>query len=115
LISVDQIERFPQGKAIIANPGYGDKDDTRRPLMGRIGIPEEDIKRELNAQTVIWQEKVRPALAQRMATLKEKQQQKYLDLSQLNNKEKQDWTTEQLQLRLAHAEELLPMPPEKEK
>jgi len=50
-----------------------------------------------------------------MATLKEKQQQKYLDLSQLNNKEKQDWTTEQLQLRLAHAEELLPMPPEKEK
>ena len=115
LISVDQIERFPQGKAIIANPGYGDKDDTRRPLMGRIGIPEEDIKRELNAQTVIWQEKVRPALAQRMATLKEKQQQKYIDLSQLNNKEKQDWTTEQLQLRLAHAEELLPMPPEKEK
>ncbi|MEN9518856.1 MAG: hypothetical protein RLZZ381_1444 [Cyanobacteriota bacterium] len=113
LISVDQIERFPQGKAIIANPGYGDPNDTRRPIMGRIGVPLEDIKRENHAQSVIWQEKIRPALACRMAKLKEEQQQEqYLDLSKLNAQEKLDWTTEQLNLRLAAAEELLPIPPE---
>ena len=112
LISVDLIERFPQGKAIIANPGYGDKNDTRRPLMGRIGVPAEDIKREHEAQSVIWKEKIRPALAERMARLKQKQETNYIDLSQLGIEEKQDWTTEQLNLRLAAAEELLPMPPE---
>ncbi len=112
LISVDLIERFPQGKAIIANPGYGDKNDTRRPLMGRIGVPAEDIKREHEAQSVIWTEKILPALAKRMACLKQKQEPNYIDLSQLGVKEKQDWTTEQLNLRLAAAEELLPMPPE---
>jgi type IV secretion system protein VirD4 len=112
LISVDQIERFPQGKAIIANPGYGDKNDTRRPLMGRIGVPLEDIQRDQKAQSVIWKEKIRPALAQRMAKLKEQQQDNYIDLSKLNGRERQDWTTEQLNLRLAAAEELLPMPPE---
>jgi type IV secretion system protein VirD4 len=48
-----------------------------------------------------------------MAKLKEEQQQtQYLDLSKLNAQEKLDWTTEQLNLRLAAAEELLPMPPE---
>ena len=116
LISVDQIERFPQGKAIISNPGYGDRNDTRRPLMGRIGIPTEDIRRENQAQSVIWQDKIRPALADRMKELRKyQQQQDYVDLSQLNNEQKQDWTTEQLQLRLAAAEELLPMPPEEKK
>ena len=112
LISVDQIERFPQGKAIISNPGYGDKDDARRPLMGRIGIPTEDIEREKQAQSVIWKEKIRPALADRMVKLKQQQQPNCVDLSKLNNQEKQDWTTQQLQLRLAAAEELLPMPPQ---
>ena len=73
----------------------------------------EDIKRENEAQEVIWQQKIRPALATRMKKIKEQQQQsEYVDLSQLNAKDKQDWTTEQLELRLAAAEELLPMPPE---
>ena len=112
LISVDRIERFPQGKAIIANPGYGDKNDTKRPIMGSIGVPLEDIKRENEAQEVIWKQKIRPALAARMIEIKEQQQRAdCIDLSKLNAKDKQDWTTEQLELRLAAAEELLPMPP----
>ena len=115
LISVDRIERFPQGKAIILNPGYGDRHDTKRPLMGKIGIPQQDIARENQAQSVIWKEKIRPALAARTEKLKQQQQLNCIDLSQLNSKEKQDWTTQQLQLRLAHAEELLPMPPEETK
>lgn len=116
LISVDQIERFPQGKAIIANPGYGDKNDGKRPVMGKIGIPLEDIRRETEAQSVIWKDKVRPALAERMFKLQEKQQQKqWVDQTQIGQEEDLDWTTQQLKLRIAHAEELLPMPPKKEK
>ncbi|MGB5714937.1 MAG: hypothetical protein WBM44_28960 [Waterburya sp.] len=59
-------------------------------------------------------DKIRPALADRMKELRKyQQQQNYVALSQLNNEQKQDWTTEQLNLRLAAAEELLPMPPGK--
>ena len=117
LISVDQIERFPQGKAIILNPGYGDQNDIKRPIMGKIGIPTEDINRETQAQSVIWKDKIRPALAKRMFELQQQQQKKrYIDQTQLGKKKEDlDWTTQQLKLRIAHAEELLPMPPQKEK
>jgi type IV secretion system protein VirD4 len=111
LISVDMIERFPQGKAIVLNPGYGDKNDVKRPIMGKIGVPKEDIDRAIEAETVIWKEKIRPVLANRKAQLVKSRQQHYIDLSKLSNTQKQDWTTEQLNLRLAAAEELLPMPP----
>ena len=117
LISVDQIERFPQGKAIILNPGYGDRNDVKRPIMGKIGIPTEDINREIKAQSVIWKDKIRPALAERMFDRQKQQQKKrYIDQTQLGKKEEDlDWTTQQLKLRIAHAEELLPMPPQKKK
>lgn len=115
LISVDTIERFPQGKAIILNPGYGDKNDVKRPVMGRIGVPKEDIERAIEAETVIWKEKIRPVLANRKAQLIESRQQNYIDLSKLDETQKQDWTTEQLNLRLAAAEELLPMPPKNDR
>ncbi|MEL6928482.1 MAG: TraM recognition domain-containing protein, partial [Cyanobacteria bacterium J06600_6] len=111
LISVDTIERFPQGKAIVLNPGYGDKNDVKRPVMGKIGVPKEDIDRAIEAETVIWKEKIRPVLARRKAQLIESREQNYIDLSKLNETQKQDWTTVQLNLRLTAAEELLPMPP----
>ena len=115
LISVDTIERFPQGKAIILNPGYGDKNDVKRPVMGKIGVPKEDIDRAIEAETLIWKEKIRPVLANRKAQLVKSREQNYLDLSKLDNTQKQDWTTEQLNLRLVAAEELLPMPPDSDK
>ena len=113
LIDVDIIERFPQGKAIILSPGYGDQDNVKRPIMTKIGIPKEDIDRAVEAESKIWVNKIRPALADRMQELRKQQQRNYVDLSQLNNEQKQDWITEQLNLRLAAAEELLPMPPDK--
>ena len=113
LISVDTIERFPQGKAIIANPGYGDELETRRPIMGKIGVPQQDIDREIDAVTQIWTKKIRNALTERQARIQQERQPKCKDLSQI--KKDRDWTTQQLHLRLAHAEELLPMPPEKKK
>ncbi|NJL51064.1 MAG: hypothetical protein HC930_00570 [Hydrococcus sp. SU_1_0] len=115
MISVDTIERFPQGKAIILNPGYGDKNDVKRPVMGKIGVPKEDIDRAIEAESVIWKEKIRPVLANRKAQLVKSRQQNYIDLSKLNETQKQDWTTEQLNLRLVAAEELLPMPPKDDK
>lgn len=115
LISVDTIERFPQGKAIILNPGYGDKDDVKRPVMGKIVIPKEDIDRAIEAESVIWKEKIRPALANRKSQLDKSREQDYIDLSKLNETQKQDWTTKQLNLRLVAAEELLPMPPSNDK
>ncbi|MEL7409031.1 MAG: type IV secretory system conjugative DNA transfer family protein, partial [Cyanobacteria bacterium J06558_2] len=111
LISVDQIERFPQGKAIILNPGYGDRNDVKRPIMGQIGIPQQDIDRAIQAETTTWTKKIRPALARRKAKLVQSQEANCVDLSQLNQSKEQDWTTKQLNLRLAHAAELLPLPP----
>ncbi|MBE9047960.1 hypothetical protein IQ255_26805 [Pleurocapsales cyanobacterium LEGE 10410] len=81
----------------------------------QVVTPKEDIDRAIEAETVIWKEKIRPVLANRKAQLIESREQNYIDLSKLDDTQKQDWTTEQLNLRLVAAEELLPMPPDSDK
>ena len=54
----------------------------------KLVYPKEDIDRAIEAETVIWKEKIRPVLASRKAQLVKSREQNYIDLSKLDNTQK---------------------------
>jgi type IV secretory pathway TraG/TraD family ATPase VirD4 len=65
LIIPDEIMRLPQGKCVISNPGYGSAQEGSIPLILKIPIPRQDLKRAEQCHQ-IWQEQVLPALLKRV-------------------------------------------------
>jgi hypothetical protein len=65
LITPDEIMRLPQGKCVISNPGYASAQEGSIPLILKIPIPRQDLKRAEQCHQ-IWQEQVLPALLKRV-------------------------------------------------
>ena len=91
LFSVDEILRFPQGRCVIANPGYSSGGEGSIPYALTIPIPKADLKRQSESEA-LWEEQVRPRLESRV---------QLASLEQL---------TAALYDRIAEAERMLPLP-----
>ena len=99
LISVDEILRMGQGMCIVTSPAYGSGNEALYPVKGKVFVPKSDIKRRSESEQ-LWDE-VRVKYERRARTyFTDSNTGEYLDLNQ------------QLQMRIAHAQEILPMPEE---
>lgn len=93
LFTVDQILRFTEGWCVITNPGYKVGKEGSVPYALKIPVPNSDRNRAKECEK-LWDSHVRPALERRVPPL---------DPEKL---------TQELLLRVEHAEKLLPAPPE---
>jgi type IV secretory pathway TraG/TraD family ATPase VirD4 len=93
LFTVDQILRFPEGRCVITSPGYKSGNEGSVPYYLKIPVPPEDIERAGQCEK-LWESHVIHRL------------QKRVPPTEL------PWLTDQLQKRIALAEEIFPLPPD---
>jgi type IV secretory pathway TraG/TraD family ATPase VirD4 len=65
ILTPDEIMRFAQGHCVITNPAYGSGGEGSVPMMLKIPIPKEDIKRQKLCKE-LWQNSVKERLIARV-------------------------------------------------
>lgn len=98
LISADEILRFPQGKCVITNPGYGTGAEALFPYLIKIPVRPGDIKRVKDSEA-LWDSSICPQLERRASALSvERQTGRSINID------------EELDNRIKAAYQLLPHP-----
>lgn len=95
ILSVDEIMRFPQGRCVITSPGYKSGAEGFIPYPLTIPVPQSDIKRTQECEA-LWDSQVRPKLERRVTLSSHSE------------------LTAALHMRVAAAEEMLPLPPDQQ-